>query len=970
MASDDVVGAAGKAGVLVVLAAVALSPAWGEPRSRGGMGDLRGTRIEVRGSVLLADGRPVYLAGVWVGGTVSTDPRLHKPELDGDHPAYAALLSAATAPGLGITSVHPPMSALRVMQDTGWFAAVDAREQGRWDGLQSFVRGLAGLPVTVDCAHAKAFGAARVPAELKQVGPGWHGFVPLCPEHPDGIRIYTEYWRDCARQVAEAGSNAFCYELFNEPAYNCRCERNRRDFAARMQTRYGAIEAANAVWGTRFGGYDELAATPEVDATSGLWCDWTKFLGDRYVEILSAGRDAIRQVDTREPLYFVDQPSVSHTYLRCNGIDPVKVNALMDSVGMEGGVLFGALQPTETRDPMAAVLTPKGLFSHQLYLDMARAFGKPVLNTETYCGRFYNNVRFPSHREDIVTELWAELIHGAVGSYFYNWGRRWWEWRDLAGAKRAAREVGYKAFSMLNPYAWPKDALNGFQDFQRDMELVGEELLAGPRIEGQVALLISQPTIRQLYRRMGYGDRGPYEALVRTWYAALLLSHVPVDVLWEEQLPDADLARYSAVLAPLVTYCYAASAPRLRHYVAQGGQLITTPGSFEHDEYGRSGLTEVPATSIEAHLTGEELQARLADVLFGAADFRAFRLLPADGSAEPLLCEAYRLVRAAGNYYYMVNWDTISRLVRLCIPDPAGDKVTAPLTGTRHVGGDLASTGVLVHLPSQSRVLLRVAGVADAAQPVTEAHVRQAYEQALAGERRELRLVAAELADARQVAEGLRVNCGGDVDDTGQYLLDPQTVMLLHFNGSVDGEPDLATGAITFTTGKFGTDAVRVGEGCVLRFGVPPDFDSSIGSLELWARPDWPPADGLRHTLVDMKGPGEWNQNRLMLYKNKNYEVGFAIYGRDKKALAARVPINILRQNGWTHLCATWDASAGLVLYVNGEKRAAVEGRVPLEPFDRLFVGSTGTDRFWQGSIDELRLSSVQREPDMQAQRK
>ena len=75
--------------------------------------DLAGARPEVRGDGLWVDGRPIYLVGVWVGGTVSTAPSLHKPDLDGDNIAYSELLSAATAPLLGINSAHPPMSALR-----------------------------------------------------------------------------------------------------------------------------------------------------------------------------------------------------------------------------------------------------------------------------------------------------------------------------------------------------------------------------------------------------------------------------------------------------------------------------------------------------------------------------------------------------------------------------------------------------------------------------------------------------------------------------------------------------------------------------------------------------------------------------------------------------------------------------------------------------------------------------------------
>ena len=363
-------------------------------------GDLRGARPTVADGGLRWQGEPVYLVGVWVGTSVSTDPRLYKPDLDGDHPAYASLLSAVTASGLGINSAHPPMSPYRVAQATGWLPE-GRDDQARYERLQSFVKGLGDMPVTVDCAGISAFGSEKVPAGVKQVGPGWHGFVPLCPDSPEGLAVYQAYWRDCARQIVEAGSNAVIYELFNEPAYNCRCRHNTRRFAERMAARYGTITAANRVWHTRFADFAAVAALPAPDETPGLWCDWCAFIGDRYVELLQAGKQAIMQGD-RRPLLFLDQPSIGSTYLRCNGIDPVKVNALMDIVGMEGGVRFGAARRgggRSRRRPRGggSVLPPA-------FSTCPSAFGKP---------RQYRDLLRPVLCERAPSR--RQILHGTVG---------------------------------------------------------------------------------------------------------------------------------------------------------------------------------------------------------------------------------------------------------------------------------------------------------------------------------------------------------------------------------------------------------------------------------------------------------------------------------------------------------------------------------------------------------------------------
>lgn len=929
-------------------------------------GDLRGARPTVADGGLRWQGEPVYLVGVWVGTSVSTDPRLYKPDLDGDHPAYASLLSAVTASGLGINSAHPPMSPYRVAQTTGWLPE-GRDDQARYERLQSFVKGLGDMPVTVDCAGISAFGSEKVPAGVRQVGPGWHGFVPLCPDSPEGLAVYQAYWRDCARQIVEAGSNAVIYELFNEPAYNCRCRHNTRRFAERMAARYGTITAANRVWHTRFADFAAVAALPAPDETPGLWCDWCAFIGDRYVELLQAGKQAIMQGD-RRPLLFLDQPSIGSTYLRCNGIDPVKVNALMDIVGMEGGVRFGASTPRAEADPMAAVHAAGDLFSHQLFLDMARAFGKPIVNTETYCGRFYANVRFPSRRQDLCTELWTEMLHGASGSYFYNWGRRWWEWRDPEGAKRAARETGYKAYSMLNPYAYPAAALRGLQDFVADMSRVGAELLDGPRLQGQVALLISQPTIRQVFRGRSYTEAGPYEKGVRAWYGALVLAQIPVDVLWEEQLPSRDVSAYRALLAPGADYLYRASEAPLRAFVAAGGRVVATPEAMSKDEYGepwqpRGGM-DLAVTRIDASLTGPALGTALRDALLAPRDDRAFTVVPADDPARPLQCEAYRVVRGPRQYVCLVNWETTSRLVRLRVPGARPGALLAPLDEAVYAEGDPAGEGVLLHLPAQVRTLVLMAPAGSGGGTTwAEADIRAAYARALTAETEELASAQAELAADRAATEQLRVSLGGPTTAAGEYATDAATVCLLHLNGSLDRPPATRAGTLDFTGGKFDTQALHTGADARLQFALPADYAPGTGTLECWARPDWPTADGQRHTLVELKGPGDWNQNRVMIYKNLDHEVAFVAYDQDHRALVVRAPINVLRQGQWTHLAGTWEAAAGLRFYVNGQAVGKADGPVRLGTLDRLTLGNASdSDRPWSGTIDEVRLSSTARQ--------
>jgi len=353
----------------------------------------------------------------------------------------------------------------------------------------------------------------------------------------------------------------------------------------------------------------------------------------------------------------------------------------------------------------------------------------------------------------------------------------------------------------------------------------------------------------------------------------------------------------------------------------------------------------------------------LTAALLSPTDFRRFTLSPADEPPHPLQCEAYQITRPSGDYYYLMNWETTSRLVRLRVPSSPAKAVLAPLDEATYTEGNLADDGVLLHLPSQTRTLVLAANVARAmARRWTETDVRAAYDAALARETAELQSVQTELQAERAATEDLRVSMGGPTSPTGEYAADAATVHLLHFNGTLDTRPQAQADADQFTPGKFGTQALHALKGTRLIFALPEGYDASVGTLECWTRPDWPTADGQRHTLMELKGPGDWNQNRLMVYKNLDYEVAFAAYGKDRKSLAVKLPINVLRQGQWTHIAAVWNAATGLRMYVNGELRGEAAGQFRMGPIDKLSVGAAcDADRPWDGAIEELRLSNVER---------
>ncbi|NOZ23138.1 MAG: hypothetical protein GXP25_18850 [Planctomycetes bacterium] len=939
--------------------------------------------VRIKDGIITYQGRPAFITGVWTGHSVTYKLPKFKKGLDPDLPMYTMACNETVAKNVGFLSAHPAVP----IRDTLNRLAPQcvSRPKEKEETLyRSFLLGMGKLPLAMDFAAVRVFGDIKNPKkrfapEMYQQNPGWCNFVPLCPENPEAWKFYEDYFRTGTAKTLAAGANPFLYEIFNEPAYNCRCRWNRRMFRERMERQYHKIGAANMIWGTKFKRFDDVERVPKFRDYPGLWVDWLKFIGDRYCDVLLKIKQVIKKVDHREPIYFMEQPAVSMAYLRTSGIDSYKAAKVMDAVGMEGGVSFGAFKPLTAKDPMEGVIVNRRLLAHQVHLDMARSFGKPVINTELYCGRFHEGVRFPSRRSDLTTELWVELMHGISASYFYNWGRRWWEWQDMAGAKRSAREARYKGFSLLNPYDYPPDTLYGIRDFKREMDLLGDIALPMPRIKGQIAMLVSNPTIRMMMQTYSYtasGENNPYETHMLDWYNELVFSHYPLDMLYEEDLDTARAKGYRAIIVPQTPYLYATSFPALTQYVADGGTIIAEKGSFARNEYGHPVSHDLKVRWVEENLKGNKLRTALARELHNAGVRPPMEIIPEDGSKEPLMIEAYVVDRGDVKLIFLLSWGVKSRLATLRLPGvPARYRVIDPIAGKQYAGPASAlwsseelREGVPVALPSQTRKILILTNKSwpHKLTAVAAGEARKEYRQALAIDEKELATVSAEFDAERKAQESLVVDFGGPKNPNGSYKPDPPTVFLCHF----DGRPDAVSGAKPrikgkpqFSPGKFGTQGILIGEGGEITFDLPTRFNKDKGTMEAWVKPGWVPTDGKCHTVFAIKGTGDWNQNKIGLYKNLNYEFAFYVYDKNKKSHVVRVPINLFKKDIWVHLAACWDNASGLKLYINGKLVREAKATWQIDPLRTLWIGSGTSDREWEGVIDEVRISNTVRQP-------
>ena len=551
-------------------------------------------RPEVRNGTWYLNGKPVFFIGPWIANWIDRGNPLGIDNVCYVEPGSPAAFAFAGFDSAQISAAPDRYGALlQGLEIDPWRKHWEPDFAAREAEFAKYCADFGGKPLVLDFASGHA---GWLPKELqrkadqKKLGTSWHAFVPLCPESPEGRRYYRNYFIGGTRAAMRHGLNVYMYELFNESAYACACKYNLREFAQRMKARYGTIARANETWGTDFLSFWDVAIQTEPGQYGGLRYDWYDFLSDRYVEILEEGKAAIRSVDRRGGVLFTEQAAGCPPVHR--GEDVVKLAANLDALAIEGGWRYGGGREYEAKDGMGLVVSQDAT-KHFYNCDWhaAAARGRiPVVNNEHYCGRFAEGKRVPSKREDYITSLWLEVMHGVSATYFYNWDKRSWDYRDLDGARRNVEEPSYKSYSFLNPFNCPPENLDAPRRFRAEFEPYAEKVLPFPRVKpATVAFLYSRT--REVHRDAfpPYDPNLPHwkvghRTKSAAWYLAALHALYPVKVVFAHDL--ASLGKeVAAVVVPEAEAEKPSVVADLRSFASRGGAVIAATNAFTYTEY-------------------------------------------------------------------------------------------------------------------------------------------------------------------------------------------------------------------------------------------------------------------------------------------------------------------------------------------------------------------------------------------------
>lgn len=395
-----------------------------------------------------------------------------------------------------------------------WFHQFNPNQKVRRREDKKYAAAIAsGLPVYVDFTASEwSHGALWLKDEKAKSAPGHH-FMPYSILSDEGRKVWLTMWIEGAKDTLAMGWKPWCYELMNEPACS-----------------------------------EEGKVDPSVKGE-----DRIKVIEEKFASLLAEGAAALRTVDPNALACF--QP----TTMRTRGIDLYESNRKLGVVCAPTGGHGGAVEA---------------------HLLRALADGKPIVDSEMYVGNSTNSIR---------QSFLDQYQRGYNVSYMFKWSRRPCDWRSVhqvvetegkwkgvkfwrmwpeESLKRVGKVSGY---NFMCPYKVATDQLLGIRLAKREIRDVDEFFTPRDRgVPRKVAVLFSQTNERHAYVHGG-GNHRLFDALVQ----ALEYAHLPVDVIFEQQIVETDrLDRYDVLTFAGVAALDPEARKRIDAWAAKGGMLV------------------------------------------------------------------------------------------------------------------------------------------------------------------------------------------------------------------------------------------------------------------------------------------------------------------------------------------------------------------------------------------------------------
>ncbi|MEN9937436.1 MAG: hypothetical protein RLZZ387_4015 [Chloroflexota bacterium] len=382
--------------------------------------------------------------------------------------------------------------------------------------------------------------------------------------------VYREHAARLATAIAERYKDHPALALWHvDNEYACHFSEDFSDsaaiaFRAWLERRYGTLEALNQAWGSAFwgqiyGAWDEVNPPRYAPymINPGHQLDWKRFSSDMFLECFLEQKAILRRITPHVP--------VTTNFMGL--FKPLDYWA------------WAAEEDVVSDDAYPDPGDPESHVGFAMSCDLMRSLGggRPWVLMEQATGhvnwRAQNVTKAPGRMR---RGSYQAVARGADGVMFFQW--------------RQSKAGGEQFHSAMLPHTGPESRQ------YRETAALGAELsalaeLRGAHVPARVAILLDWESWWALELEGKPSADVQLMPQIRSFYAPLWERNIAVDFA----RPDADLSRYSLVVAPSLYLVSDASARNLEQFVASGGTLVMSFFSGIADERGQIRLGGYPA---------------------------------------------------------------------------------------------------------------------------------------------------------------------------------------------------------------------------------------------------------------------------------------------------------------------------------------------------------------------------------------
>lgn len=382
-----------------------------------------------------------------------------------------------------------------------------------------------------------------------------------CPNSP----TYKKYASRLVEKLAtryKDYDNIVAWHVSNEFGGDCYCENCAKAFREWAKNRYGSIKKVNEVWNMSFWGhtlydFDDIVPSDfrseefmsdgrERTCFQGITLDYKRFNSDSMLECFLMERDIIKSITP-------DIQVTTNLMGWYKPLDYMKWAKEMDFVSWDNYPGFY----TKISDTAAVHDTMRGLKGGKPFCLMEQTPG--VTNWHPYC-----KLKRPG-----VMRLWSyqAIAHGSDTVMFFQ--------------MRRSKGASEKYHSAVIDHVGTEDTrvFREISELGKELELLGNEIL-GTRTDSKVAIVFDWENWWACEASSGPSILINYIDEISSYYHALYTQNISVDIVGT----DDDISKYSLVIAPMLYMNKDGYDEKIRKYVENGGNYITSFFSGYVDE--------------------------------------------------------------------------------------------------------------------------------------------------------------------------------------------------------------------------------------------------------------------------------------------------------------------------------------------------------------------------------------------------